>query len=66
MTGDQIILTIVYLFMGIWSGHIGRVLHHSKPLRLLEILFWPIFGVAIVLWGLYISIATIFADEDLK
>jgi hypothetical protein len=66
MTGDQIILAIVYLFMGIWSGHIGRILHHSKSLRLLEILFWPICAVAIVLWGMYISVTTIFHDEEIK
>ena len=63
---DYIIVGVVYACMGIWSGHIGRILHHSKPLRLLEIFFWPFFGVAIVLWGLYTSVATIFADEHPK
>jgi len=63
---DYIIVGVVYACMGIWSGHIGRILQHSKPLRLLEIFFWPFFGVAIVLWGLYTSVATIFADEHPK
>jgi hypothetical protein len=62
-TVDYIIVGTVYLFMGIWCGHVGRLLHHSKPLRLLEIVFWPAFGVGLVLWGLYTSIVSIFQDE---
>lgn len=62
-TADYIIVGTVYLFMGIWCGHVGRLLHHSKPLRLLEIVFWPAFGVGLVLWGLYTSIVSIFQDE---
>jgi len=62
-TVDYIIVGTVYLFMGIWCGHMGRLLHHSKPLRLLEIVFWPAFGVGLVLWGLYTSIVSIFQDE---
>lgn len=60
---DYIIVGVVYLFMGIWCGHMGRLLHHSKPLRLLEIVFWPAFGVGFVLWGVYTSIVSIFQDE---
>ena len=66
MTGDQIIIAVVYLFMGIWSGHIGKILHHSKPLSLLEILFWLVFGVAVVIWGMYVSVTTVFHDEETK
>ena len=62
-TVDYIIVGTVYLFMGIWCGHVGRLLHHSKPLRLLEIFFWPAFGVGLVFWGLYTSVASIFQDE---
>ena len=60
---DYIIVGVVYACMGIWCGHIGRLLRHSKPLRLLEIFFWPAFGCVVVLWGLYTSIVSIFQDE---
>jgi hypothetical protein len=60
---DYIIVGVVYACMGIWSGHVGRVLNHSKPLRLLEIFFWPAyaaaFGCVVVFLGVYTSVPSV-------
>lgn len=65
-TVDYVMLGVVYLWMGISCGYVGKCFYHSKLLRVLEIIFWPVFGVILVLWGFYLSIANIFQEEDLK
>ena len=55
---------IVYLLFGILIGNIGKLYHHSKFLRVLEMLFWPIFAIIFILYGLCMLVLGVFHDEE--